>query len=66
MTLGTNLHKLKRILITDFYDVALSPGLKKRQSNATKRKLFELQRQVNQPPSDGSGIGADVTQQGYS
>jgi len=37
--------ELKRILIIDFDDVRLDPGLKKRQSRATKRKLFEPQRQ---------------------
>jgi hypothetical protein len=34
--------ELKRILIIDFHDVALNPGLKKK-SRASKRKLFEPQ-----------------------
>jgi hypothetical protein len=37
--------ELKRILIIDFHDVALSPGLKRRQSRGIKRKLLEPQRQ---------------------
>ncbi|KAJ5577910.1 uncharacterized protein N7459_006874 [Penicillium hispanicum] len=37
--------ELKRILIIDFDDVALDPGLKKRQSRAAKRKLCEAQSQ---------------------
>lgn len=42
--------ELKRILIIDFHDVVLNPGLKKRQSRATKRTLFEPQRQERKRP----------------
>ena len=42
--------ELKRILVIDFHDVVLSPGLKKRQSSATKRKCSEPQRQERKRP----------------
>ncbi len=42
--------------IIDFHDVALNPGLKKRQSRASKRKLLESTTSTTKTPSDGSGI----------